>query len=149
MHLSLCQMVKNYINRNIWIWESVSTRARLISFLGRYRCFSLLILIFLYDSSSICFASWGKMNTPAAILPSAKCFQTTVKKYYSAYFFLQATKTMNIITQVTIILWGKICTPRSIFPPAEHDWLDWSHDKFGQHDCLSWLWRLQMGQFGR
>jgi len=44
------------------------------------------------------------MNTPAAILPSAKRFQTTVKKHYSAYFFLQATKTKKIITQVTIIL---------------------------------------------
>jgi len=39
-------------------------------------------------------------------------------------------------------LWGKIYTPGGILPPAKHDWLDWSHDKFRQLDCLSWLWRL-------
>ena len=39
-------------------------------------------------------------------------------------------------------LWGKIYTPGASLPPAEHDWLNWSHDKFGQHDCLNWLWHL-------
>jgi len=30
-----------------------------------------------------------------------------------------------------------MCTPGAILPPAEHDWLNWSHHKFGQRDCLS------------
>ena len=103
--------------------------------------FLLPILIFFYYSSSIYFASWGKITTPETILPSAKHFQTTAERHYSAYF-LQATWTKKIVSQVTIILWGKIYTCGAILPPADHDWLNWSHDKFGQLDCLSWLWHL-------
>jgi len=29
-----------------------------------------------------------------------------------------------------------------ILPLAKHDWLKWSHDKFGTHDRLTWLWHL-------
>jgi len=57
----------------------------------------------LYYLSSIYFASRGKITTPGAILPSAKHFQTTAERHYSAYF-LQATQTKKIISQVTIIL---------------------------------------------
>jgi len=28
-------------------------------------------------------------------------------------------------------------TAGAILPSAKHDWLNWSYDKFGQHDCLS------------
>ena len=66
------------------------------------------IPIFLYYSSSIYFASWGKITTPGAILPSAKHFQTATERYFSAYFSSGFIK--KIISQVTIILWGKIYT---------------------------------------
>jgi len=98
------------------------------------------------------FASWGKINTPRAILPSSKHFPTITERHYSA-FFLDATLTKKIISQVTIVLcmqnihssfslWGKIYTLGAILLPAERDCLNWSHNKFGQHDCLSWLWHL-------
>ena len=45
-------------------------------------------------------------------------------------------------SSVCFALWGKIYTPAAILPPAEYHWLNWSYDKFGQHDCLSWLWLL-------
>jgi len=114
--------------------------------------------IFLYYSSSIYFASWGKITAPGAILPSAKYFQTTAERHYSAYFSSGHIK-KKIISQVAIILWGKIYTryalwgkiytPGAILPPAELDWLNWSRDEFGQLVCLSWLWHLQMGQSDR
>jgi len=31
----------------------------------------------------------------------------------------------------------------SILPLAEHIWLKWSHDMFGMHEMVSWLWHLQ------
>ena len=80
-------------------------------------------------------------------------------KGITMHFFLQATWTKNNYTSYNyekadcerdkLSLWGKIYTPGAILPPAEHDWLNWSHDKFAQHDCLSWLWCLQMAQSDR
>jgi len=31
----------------------------------------------------------------------------------------------------------QIIHPGAILQSAKHDWLNWSHDKFGQLDCLS------------
>ena len=118
--------------------------------------FSLLISnadtdIFYY-SSSVCFVSWGKINTPGAILPSAKHFQTTAKRHYRAFFYSGHINKVNNFTSYnhfmrqnihsSSALWDQIYTPGAILPPAEHDWLNWSQDKFGQHHCLSWLWHL-------
>jgi len=99
---------------------------------------------FLYYSSSIYFASRGKITTLGALLLSAKHFQTTAERHHSAHF---SSGHIKIISQVTIILrqdihscsalQGKIYTPGPILPPAEYDWLNWSHDKFGQLNCLS------------
>jgi len=75
---------------------SFTTSARPIRFfLGRYEGFSLPIPIFLYYSRNIYFASRGKINTPGAILPSAKHFQTTAERHCHI---------KKIISQVTIIL---------------------------------------------
>jgi len=71
-----------------------------------YSIFHYLYLVLL---SSTDFASWGKITIPGAILPSAKHFQTTAERHYSAYFPSGHIK--KIIAQVTIILWGKICSP--------------------------------------
>jgi len=102
--------------------------------------------------SSIYFVSWGKITTPGAILPSVKHFQTTAERHYSAYFasghinkennFTSYTYFMRQDVQSCFALWGKIYTPGAILPPTEHDWLNWWHDKFGQLDCLTWLWHL-------
>jgi len=43
------------------------------------------------------------MTTPGAILPSAKHFQTTAERYYSAYVSSGHIK-KKIISQITIIL---------------------------------------------
>jgi len=34
-------------------------------------------------------------------------------------------------SSVHFALHGKMYTPRAILPPAECDWLNWSHDKVG------------------
>jgi len=65
----------------------------------------------------------------------SQTFQTTAERH-SAYFSSGHIK--SITSQVTIIIWGKIYTPGAILPPAKHDWLNWSHYKLGQPDCLSW-----------
>ena len=67
---------------------SMTARARPISFFGpipMFFDFHCRYPIFLYYSSSIYFASWGKITTPGAILPSAKHFQSTAERHYSAY----------------------------------------------------------------
>jgi len=56
--------------------------AQLIRFFGPILMFLLLMLIFLSYSYNMYFASQGKINTPGAILPSAKHFQTTTKKHF-------------------------------------------------------------------
>jgi len=66
---------------------SMTARARPIRFFwADTDVFRYPMPIFLYFSSSIYFASWGKITTPGAILPSAKLFQTTAERHYSAYF---------------------------------------------------------------
>jgi len=114
--------------------------------------------IFLYYSSSFYFASWGKITTLGAILPSAKHFQTTAERHHSVNFSSGHMHKENNFTSYNYFmrqdssccaLWGKIDTPGTIVPPAKHDWLNWSHYKFGQLDCLSRLWHLWMAQFDR
>jgi len=83
-----------------------------------------LMLTFLYYSSSICFASWGKMMTPGAILPSVKHFQTTAERHYSAYFSSAHINQANNFTSYNYFmrqnirscfaLWGKIYSPGAI-----------------------------------
>jgi len=40
---------------------------------------------------------------------------------------------------------GKLYTPGAILPPAEHDWLNWSHDKLDSltvlvdYDICKWV----------
>jgi len=85
-------------------------------------------------------------------LPSAKHFQTIAERHYSAYFssghinkennFTSYNNFMRQDIHSCFALWGKIHTPGTILPPAEHDWLDLSLDMFRQLDCLSWLWYL-------
>jgi len=95
---------------------------------------------------------FASLTTPAASLPSAKHFQTTAERHYSAYFSSGHMNKENNFTSCNCFmrqdihscygLWGKIYTPGAILPSAEHDWLNWSHAKFRQRDCLSWLWHL-------
>jgi len=50
----------------------------------------------------------------------------------------------------SVHLWCLFCLVRQkncwsyevILPVAEHDWLQWSHDKFGTHVLLNWLWHV-------
>jgi len=46
----------------------------------------------------------GKKNTPGALLPSAKHFQTTVERHYSHSVYFSSGHIKEIISQVTIIL---------------------------------------------
>jgi len=127
----------------------VNTRARLVSFFWAdtdtdvFHC-RYPMPIFLHYSNSTYFASWDKIATPGAILPSGKHFQTTAERHYSAYFSSDHINKQNHFTSYNYFmrqdedihscyaLWGKIYTPGAILPPAEHDWLNWSHDTFGQ-----------------
>jgi len=71
------------------------------------------------------------------------------ERHYSAFFssghinkensFTSHNHFMKQNIHSSFALWGKIYTPGTVLPAAEHDWLNWSHDMFGQHDCLSWL----------
>ena len=139
--------------------QNVGSRARPIRFFGpipiffNFHCRYLMpIPIFLYYSSSIYFASWGKITTPGPVLPSAKHFQTTAERQYSSCFSSgHINKQSNFTSYIYFMrqdihscfaLWGKIYAPGAIFPPAQHDWLKWSHDKFGLLDCLGCLWHL-------
>jgi len=80
-------------------------------------------------------------------LPSAKNFQTIAERHYSAYFSSGHINKENNFTSYNYFmrqnihsffaLQGKIYTSGAILPTAKHDWLNWSHDKFGQLDCLS------------
>jgi len=101
--------------------------------------------------SSIYFASWGKINTPGVILPSATHFHITAERHDSAFISSGHINKENNFTSynyyeakhtLLFCLVRQIFTSGAILPPAEHDWLNWSHDKFGQHDCVSWLWHL-------
>jgi len=86
-------------------------------------------------------------NTPGALLPSAKHFQTTAERHYSGYFSSGHINKENNFTNYNhfmrqdihscFALWGKIYTLGAILPLAQHDWLKWSHDKFGLLDFLS------------
>ena len=70
-------------------------------------------------------------------MASAKHFQTTVERHYSTFFSSGHINKENNLTSYNNFMRQNIAyTPGAILPPAEHDWLNWSHDKFGQHDCL-------------
>jgi len=65
---------------NSWVYSVIWTRARPIRiFWADTDIFQFPLLIsmsiFLYYSSSIYFASWGKITTPGAILPSAEAIE--------------------------------------------------------------------------
>jgi len=134
----------------------VWTRAWPIGFFGpipmffNFHCrYPMAIPIFFITQAVSILPHGGKITTPGGILPSAKHFQTTAERHYSAHF---SSGHIKKISQITIILWrkihncfalwGKIYTPGTILPPTEHDWLNWSHDKFGQCsvDCDICKW---------
>jgi len=138
------------------VWTSnnrvIMARARPIRFFWADTDIFVLLKQYLF-----CFMRQNKH--PGAILPSAKHFQTAAKRHSRAFFSSDHINKENNFTSYNYFmrqnihccfaLWGKIYTPGAILPPAEHDWLNWSHDKFGQHNCLSWLWHLFMGQSDR
>jgi len=73
------------------------------------------------------------MTTPGVILPSAKHFQTTAERHYSAYFssghinkekFTGYNYFMKQDIHSCYPLWGIIYILGAILPPAEHDWLN-------------------------
>jgi len=73
-------------------------------------CFSLPIPICLYYWSSIYFPSWGKRGKTKQTLLELFCLHLNIFKLQlkdiTVHFFLQATWTKKIVSQVTIILWG-------------------------------------------
>jgi len=59
------------------------------------------------------------------------------ENYPKVYYDAQHT----FLCSVYFASWGKI-TVDFILPLAEHDWLQWSHEKFGMHVLLIWPWHL-------
>jgi len=61
-------------------------------------------------------------------MASIQKFKKIMKKYsLSLWAVSKGLRTSS----VHFALHGKMYTPRAILPPAECDWLNWSHDKVG------------------
>ena len=77
---------------------------------------------------------------PGAILPTVKHFKSAAERHCSAFFSSGHINKENNFTSYNYFtrenihscfaLWRKIYIPGAILPPAKHDWLNWSHDKF-------------------
>ena len=76
------------------------------------------------------------VSNPNPVL--VKIILSVSEDYPELYYDAQHT----FLCSVYFALWGKI-TVEVVLPVAEHDWLQWSHDKFGTHVLLSWPWHLQ------
>jgi len=87
-------------------------------------------------SDPILFWKMISVSNPNPVL--VKIILSGSEKYPKVYYDAQHT----VLCCVYFALWGKIIA-EFMLPLADHDWWQWSHDKFGMHVLLSWPWHLQ------
>ena len=86
-----------------------------------------------------------RQNTPGAILPSAKHFQTTAERHHIVFFSSGHIK--KIISQVTIILWGKIYAPVLHCEQNIHFWSYFATSQTWLAELVTWqVWTAWLSQ---